>query len=384
MQYFENKRVRRIAVITSIHDDFDSRIWKHTESLSKSGILVDLISPWIIKDSNKLNGIEFHSFKRIRRRWQRPWRIPQQVFGKLLPILRHVDIVHFHDIDILPWMALISSIKPVVYDIHENYEEEMLVRYWIPKPFRRPMKLCVKIWHKVFVRMIHNLVLAVPHQECEFNSTRLNRILMHNYASLQLLEAFRPDYSLRPNRIIFTGAHYFENGSFLLLEIAHRMKMQKISAEIIVTDRFDSSQFREDFHQKISNRKLDNIRVIPSVPSSEIMQLLNQATIGISPNLKVRKQELAIPTKLFEYMAAALPIVTSDLPYQRDLIMRYNVGILANPENPDSFVSAIAQLISDKPLAESIGRNGQSVFMEHFTWEAQIPSLLTFYEQIVK
>jgi glycosyltransferase involved in cell wall biosynthesis len=309
--------------------------------------------------------------------------IPPRVLRELLPLLRRVQIIHFHDIDLLPWMTALCVFKPVVYDIHENYAEEMLVRGWIPNYLRRPLKWFVMAWHAGFPWLIRNLILAVPHQENEFRNPRLHKLLVYNYASQRLLESFCDDYTSRPNRVIFTGSHYEDNGSILLLEIAHRMQLRNVDADIWVTDRFASMQHREMFERGIIQRKLRNLKIIPSVPSSEIMQLLAQATIGISPNLRIRKQELAIPTKLFEYMAAALPIVTSDLPYQRDLIMRHNAGLVAQPENPDSFVSAIQQLVNDRLLAESLGKNGQVAFKNYYTWEAQLPHLMSFYGQII-
>lgn len=375
-----NVRVVSVAVVTSIHLDFDLRIWKHARSLASCGIETYLICPWHSAKPKLLPNLTIRVFPRVANRLLRPVLIPLLIFWHLLPLLCRIQVVHFHDFDLLPWMGLLSFFKPVVYDVHENYAEEMLVRDWIPGLLRRPLMWIVRVWHKVFPRLIRNLVLVVPQQEREFYDKSLNKIIIRNYASLQLLQEFRSDYCSRPNRLIFTGSHYLENGSMLLLEIAYRMKLRGLSAEIWVTDRFASSQFQAEFLRAISNRGIDNIRVLPYVPSVNIMKILNQGTIGIAPNLRVRKQELAIPTKLFEYMAAALPIVTSDLPFQRELIKRHNVGLLASPENPDSFVSAIEQLVNDRSLAESFGRNGQLAFKQYYTWESQIPALLAFYQ----
>jgi glycosyltransferase involved in cell wall biosynthesis len=379
-----NSEVQSVAVVTSIHPDFDTRVWNHVRTLIDSGVETHFVCPWSSAESINLPGLTLHVFPRVISRVARPVLIPVRVFRQLLPLLRSVQLIHFHDLDLLPWMALLSFLKPVVYDIHENYAEEMLVRDWIPKPLRYFLKILMDIWHTVFPRLIRNLVLVTPQQAHDFDGAGLRTIVIHNYASLRLLKDVRSDYSTRPDRVIFTGGNYVENGSMLLLEIAQRLKAQSIGAELLITDWFASPKFEDEFHHEISCRGLDNIRILPPVPSQEIMQLLNQATIGISPNLRVRKQELAIPQKLFEYMAAALPIVTSDLPYQRMLIEQHDVGLLASPENPDSFVSAIERLVRDKALAESLGRNGQNTFREQYNWESQIPSLLHYYQQIVQ
>src|SRR4029077_14946847 len=103
-----------VAVVTSIHKDFDSRIWKHAKSLVAMGHSVDLICPWEVQDGMAFEGVKFHTFKRVIKRSLRPFLIPVRVFSRLWPVLSRVDIVHFHDIDILPWMTLISLMKPVI------------------------------------------------------------------------------------------------------------------------------------------------------------------------------------------------------------------------------------------------------------------------------
>jgi glycosyltransferase involved in cell wall biosynthesis len=103
----------------------------------------------------------------------------------------------------------------------------------------------------------------------------------------------------------------------------------------------------------------------------------------VSPNLRVPAQEKAIPTKLFEYMAAGLPIVTSDLPNQTKIVGDAHAGVLARPEEPDTFVDALAHLVGNRHYGYQLGRNGQRAFLERHCWESQMPPLLRFYETVL-
>ena len=223
-----NSEVQSVAVVTSIHPDFDTRVWNHVRSLINCGVETRFICPWNSAESIDLPGLSLHIFPRVVSRVSRPVLIPVRVFRQLIPLLGSVQLVHFHDLDLLPWMAVLSFFKPVVYDIHENYAEEMLVRDWIPRPLRYFLKMLVVMWHTIFPRLIRNLVLVTPQQADEFDAAGLRTIVIHNYASLRLSENVRCDYSTRPDRVIFTGGNYLENGSLLLLEIAQRMKAQGI------------------------------------------------------------------------------------------------------------------------------------------------------------
>ena len=82
-------------------------------------------------------------------------------------------------------------------------------------------------------------------------------------------------------------------------------------------------------------------------------------------------------------MAAGLPTVTSDLPHQISVIEGADSGILAQPEEPKSFVKAICKLIDDKEQAYKLGLNGQAAFIDKYSWESQIPDLIDMYDHIV-
>jgi len=277
-------------------------------------------------------------------------------------------------------MALLSLIRPVVYDVHENYPDEMLVRDWIPRLLRRPLYHGVRIVEGALARMIGHCVLVVPAQDERFRAAGLQVIHIRNYATRALLGDVRDDYAARDALVVFTGAHHDNNGSMLLLDIAARSRARGLDVKFLMTDRYASETFRRRFLAEIARLGLgDRVFIRSYVAPHRIMSLLNEATIAISPNLRVPAQEKAIPTKLFEYMAASLPIVTSSLPNQIEIVGGAQAGILANPDEPATFVDALAQLLSDRAYAQQLGRNGQRAFIERYCWESQMPHLMDFY-----
>jgi glycosyltransferase involved in cell wall biosynthesis len=377
------RRSLRILIVTSIHPDFDARIWKHARSLVAAGCQVQLICPWRVADGEQRDGVQLTVFPRVKQRLLRPVLIPLRLGPRLLSAVRNADIVHFHDIDLLPFMALVSIFRTVVYDVHENYPDEMLAREWIPRVLRKPLYHAVAFAESLLARIVRNCVLVVPAQDARFHAERLRLIHIRNYASRELLTSVRDDYFSRKNVIVFTGGHHTNNGSLLLLDIAARTRARNLDLTFLMTDRFSDEGFRRRFLGEIDRLGLGARVVIrPYVAAHDIMSLLNEGTVAISPNLRVPTQEKAIPTKLFEYMAACLPIVASDLPSQMDFVGGAHAGLLARPEEPDTFVDALARLVSDRAYAYQLGLNGQRAFTEKYCWETQIPSLLAFYDAI--
>ncbi|OAD23106.1 glycosyl transferase group 1 [Candidatus Thiomargarita nelsonii] len=310
--FSKNKQNLSVAIVTSIHPDFDDRVWRHASSLAKEGLEIHLVCPWKIQSGEKKENVTFHTFKPAKSRLQRPFVIPVRVGKKLIPLLRMVDIVHFHDIDLLLWMALLSLRKKVVYDVHEYYAAQVLQRYWIPSPLRPILYYFVLYGERFFSNIIGHVVLVAPSQEKTFSNPRLNKIYVKNYATVKLLEERKEDYHNRRDAVIFIGSQNLNNGSMLFLEIAEQVKKARPNVKFYASDRFGNQNFREEYLQERRNRGLEQtVQLLPNVPPIEIASVLNLATIGINPTLRVGLQINGINTKLFEFMALGLPIITS-------------------------------------------------------------------------
>lgn len=372
-----------IAIVTSIHPDFDARIWRHAKLLASSGHTVHLIAPWSVESGLGRDGVIFHPFKKAQSRASRFLNVPRQLIPTLWPVLRKVDIIHFHDIDLLPWMTALAFFKPVVYDVHENYPDEMLVREWIPSLIRRPLAHGVRWGQWLCARIIRNIVLVAPSQEPDFGSLGLRKTYIFNYASRELINNVKSDLVNREPKLVFIGAHHENNGSWLLLDIAEQLQKFTPQLRIITTSRFFDEKFKLEFIKQIEKRRLRNIDLLPAVQPPQIMDILNQATIAISPNLRVPQQIKGIHTKIFEYMAAGLPIVISDLPHQIEVVERNRAGLMAKPENIDSFIEAVLRLLSNTDLAIELGHAGQQAYINKYSYESQLPSVLSFYESIL-
>lgn len=293
------------------------------------------------------------------------------------------DVVHFHDLDLLPWMSLVSRYRPVVYDVHENYPDEMLVREWIPRWARRPLFYMVRWFQMLLARVVGNIVLVIEAQRDDFPREGIKIAYVKNFAAAALTKQAKDDYSARPNVVLFTGSHYALNGSWLLLDIAERLQLENIDVRFAVAGRLSSEAMRSQWTAEVARRELDGtVQLVPSVAPPDIMAQVNRCTIGINPILRVTKQSKAINTKLFEFMAGGVPFVTSDLEFPSWLVRETGAGMLDQPESPSSFAAAIKQLVEEQARAEEMGKRGRTAFLEQFTWESQMPTLADFYQEV--
>ena len=78
--------------------------------------------------------------------------------------------------------------------------------------------------------------------------------------------------------------------------------------------------------------------------------------------------------KIFEYMAAAKPIIASDLPVLREVLNDSN-AILVDPEDIDAWRDALAAL-RDPKRREQLGRKAHDDFLRSYTWQARASRVL--------
>jgi glycosyltransferase involved in cell wall biosynthesis len=108
-----------------------------------------------------------------------------------------------------------------------------------------------------------------------------------------------------------------------------------------------------------------NIRFFPTQPTQRMRDVLSSFDIALIPLRRLDLFKGALPSKMFEAMAATLPLIVSVDGEARRLADRAQCGICIEPENPRAMADAILQLYNDPSLRESLGQNGQRYVFQH-------------------
>ena len=86
--------------------------------------------------------------------------------------------------------------------------------------------------------------------------------------------------------------------------------------------------------------------------------------------------------KLFEYMAAGLPVVASDFPLWRAIVEEAGCGLTVDPLRPDAIAEAVDRLLTDHSLAAEMGRRGRAAVEARYHWGTQADKLLALYARL--
>ena len=130
--------------------------------------------------------------------------------------------------------------------------------------------------------------------------------------------------------------------------------------------------------------RCDNIRFYGFLPYIQTDIYRRSCDILLAPYQK--KVALALnrgntvrwmsPIKLFEYMAAAKPMVVSDLPVLREVLTHGVTALLCDPEDIESWIDALERLKDDPDLANRLGTAAYEEFKAKYTWRARAERII--------
>lgn len=129
------------------------------------------------------------------------------------------------------------------------------------------------------------------------------------------------------------------------------------------------------------------VHLLPPVPPSELLEWVASADVGVMPNQpRTINERLSTPNKLFECLAAGTPVVSSDFPERRRIILDDPdgpLGAVCDPTDPVAIGGAIRSILDLDPAARAdLRARCRRAATERHNWEAQFPALVALYARV--
>jgi glycosyltransferase involved in cell wall biosynthesis len=126
----------------------------------------------------------------------------------------------------------------------------------------------------------------------------------------------------------------------------------------------------------------DRVRLAAPMPPQRVVEEIAPAAAGaalIQPSCL--SYELSLPNKLFEYLAAGLPILASEVPVIREFVERNGVGLVVAPDDPAAIAAAMTAIVEPKRNAEL--RVAVREASARLSWEREAEGLAKTYREAV-
>lgn len=285
-------------------------------------------------------------------------------------------VAHFHDPELLPWAILLrlSGVK-VVYDVHEDVPQQVSRNPSLSRWAQIMLPPVVTLAEWVGARLINGIVAASPTIANRFPAEKT--ALVRNFPLLD--ELHEPDpapMSARPLEFTYIGTISEDRNIYRMIEAVSRVPGGR--ARLRLAGKFS---IRETQHRAQQMPEWASVKFEGWTSREGVAKLLADGRAGLVVLKPVEHEMLTLPIKLFEYMAAGMPVISSDFPIWREIVDSAQCGLLVDPTNTDQLVEAMRWILENPQEAQAMGERGRKAVVERFNWTLEAATLVDFYRR---
>ena len=296
------------------------------------------------------------------------------------------DVYHAHDVKGLPACYIAARLhhKPLIFDSHEIPFDDPNITRW-----RRLSALAAHALARMLPRCT-GVITASPLYAREIRNEfhyHPEITLVRNlppYRAVPKSDRLQQHLGLSPNvRIALYQGNIQANRS--LDQLVHAAPFLDPDIVIVMMGRAVDST-RIQLEELIASKGVaDRVKIIPAVPYAELLDWTASADIGLTifqPGY-TRSIRYCLPNKLFEYLMAGLPVLSSQLDAIAELLETYDVGQVLPSLEPSDVGASINAMLADPAALARMHSNALKAARQEFHWENEKQRLFELYDAIL-
>jgi len=369
---------RKVCFLTTVHPPFDVRVFhKEARSLAGAGYEVVLVAQH--EGAETVEGVRVAALPRPKNRLDRMARLSFKALR--IAVNERADVYHFHDPELIPVGLLLRAMgKRVVYDIHEDVPQTILDKHYLPRWSRRPLSWVVERAEGFSARWFSGLVAATPAIARRLGPLNRNAVFVQNFPLLDEFVSWSGmPWSQRPSAVACLGGITKGRGIRQMVE-AMALLPDSLPVTLKLAGHFAPESLRAEVARM---RGWTRVEELGWLDRQGVAEVLGQARAGLALLHPLFRYQLGYPVKMFEYMAARIPVIASDFPLWRQIVKGAGCGLLVNPLAPEEIAQAIEYLLTHPREAESMGIRGRKAVEEQYNWGKEERKLLQLYGRLL-
>lgn len=368
----------KICHLTSVHTPFDTRIlYKECAGLLDAGHEVHLVAPHDRDET--VRGIVIHAVPIRRSKLTRGILTTRGVYRKALAL--DADIYHFHDPELIPYGLLLKLRgKRVICDVHEDYPDYVRHKQVIPSLLRKPVAAATGVVEWFSCRFFDAVVTVTPKIQKRFERINPRTVEIRNFPLLEELGTSNTPIpmSVRDDAVFYVGGLTRDRGVREMVE-AIGLANRERPVILHMGGRFPDEVFEREVRESPG---FEHVRIHGFMSREVIATVMARVKAGIVYTHPRSHHQFAYMTKLFEYMAAGIPVIAADYPLWREIVEGAGSGILVPPMDTEALARAILHVLAHPAEAEEMGKRGRKAVEEEYNWECEETKLLDLYDRI--
>jgi glycosyltransferase involved in cell wall biosynthesis len=354
----------RVCVCTVVHHPEDARILhRQIRALLEAGHEITYIAPFRACNVTPWTSVTPVDVPRATgRRRLRPLRAARAALTRHAP---YADLVLLHDPELL--LALPRGLRRggtgdgddrthpvVVWDVHEDTAAALTAKGWLPAPLRPLLKPYVRGLEARAERR-HRLILAEPGYRDRF---RLEHPVVPNTTYV----SDTPPPAPHDRRVVYIGHLSLARGAADMIALAQVLHTEGIAVELIGAADTEVRPMLRDA------QRAGVLRWYGFVPNDRALRIAEGAMAGLSLLHDEPNYRHSMPTKIVEYMAHGVPVITTPLPPAVDIVEPAGCGAVVPFQDPAAALQALRRLRDDESLRTDMGKRGYNAAREKYHW----------------
>ncbi|MGW2353042.1 glycosyltransferase [Actinacidiphila glaucinigra] len=348
-----------VLVVTVVHHPEDARILhRQIAALIAHGHTVTYAAPFTARATPPRPGVEGVDLPRATGRDRRAAvREARRLVARRGPT---VDAVVLHDPELLltlprtlrHWHRTGARRPAVVWDVHEDTAAALAMKGWVPRPLRPPLRLVVRAAELAAERHLH-LLLAEHAYQRRFRRT-------HPVVP-NLVTVPEDPPPAGDERVVYLGQMSRARGAEELVAMA-RLLAPDVRVELI-------GAADGDVRGVLAAADRDGVlRWHGFLPNDAALDRLRGALAGVSLLRDEANYRHSRPTKVVEYMAYGIPVVSTPNPLAAELVRGHDCGLLVPFQAPAAAADAVRRLRDDPELRRAMGARGHAAARGALHW----------------
>lgn len=367
----------KVSHLSSAHTRYDIRIFlKMCTSLAKNeNYKVSLVIADGKGDETKNNVNIVDVGAKTGGRITRMTKTVKKVFEKAVEL--DSDIYHLHDPELIPIGLKLKKLgKKVIFDAHEDLPKQLLNKPYLNKFNKFMLSKTFELYEKFSCKKFDYIITATSSIKNKFILINSSTMDINNYPLLD--ELFIPtNWNEKENQVCYVGGIN---------------QMRGIKELVSAFDYLDNTILNlvgefitEELHSEIKNKKSYNkINEFGYLNRKEVAKVISLSKAGIVTFHPYPNHIDSQPNKMFEYMSAGLPIISSNFPLWKEIVEGNNCGLCVDPLNPKEIAKAIKYIITHTEEAKKMGENSKRAVEQKYNWDIEEDKLFNIYKEIEK
>lgn len=280
------------------------------------------------KEHSNDGDIEFKRLPEFKRLGLKRFLMPLIVFRHLIKLKPELVVVNTIELLIVTISNQIIFGGKIVYDLQENYFRNLVFQNNYPPIIKHTVGGLIRLKELLLSPFIHHFILAERGYEKELNFVGNRFTIIENKTIVD--EPFHRVKSTNDNlKFLFTGNISENSGVLTALMFYNKIHKAIPNSSLTIIGHCPSSSLLEKLHSETE----DNIELIVSstpIDHSKITEQITQCDFGIVSYKINPSNENCMPTKVFEYLAYGLPIISQSGTLWTDYALKHNACIPLN------------------------------------------------------